>query len=135
VACVWFYFNFQYKDFVVKIQHFITVVFIISFLEMILSFIELSYFNSEGYRSIVLVLIKMALNLLRNTFARVICILISLGYGIVRPNVEEHYGTIGLLSFLYFVSGVAYLAVQQLNQYKYLQFLKLDNSPKDLKSL
>jgi len=54
----------------------------------------------------------------RETLARLICLLISLGYGIVMNVLNRYMTKIGLLSFLFFIACSINQAAFFINQYK-----------------
>jgi hypothetical protein len=53
----------------------------------------------------------------RNTFGRVLTVLVSLGTGIIAPTeIESHRVKLWLLSIAYFISNVAYLIAVYINR-------------------
>ena len=54
----------------------------------------------------------------RATLARLICLLISLGYGIVMNVLNRYRNKVGLLTFLYFIAASINRASFCINQHK-----------------
>lgn len=54
----------------------------------------------------------------RETLARLMCLLISLGYGIVMNVLNRYRTKIGLLSYLFFIANSINLAGFYINQHK-----------------
>jgi hypothetical protein len=64
----------------------------------------------------MLVGLLIIIEVLRNTFARVITLLVSLGYGILFKTMAKYEQKIMALSFLYMVSLAAYMGVVYINR-------------------
>jgi len=88
-----------------------------SFLECVFMYIEYDIYNDTGRRSVVFVVFNIFLSVIRNTSARVLTLLVALGYGITKPTVEKYYSAIGILGFLHFVANAAYTSAIYLNHY------------------
>lgn len=85
------------------------------YLECIVMYIEYYLFNKNGTRSFVYILINVLVSSIGNTFARMIVLLVSLGYGILLPSVSKYHPQIAMLSFIYFVSNAIYMTVLYMN--------------------
>ena len=76
----------------------------ITCIECAFTYLEYEIYNESGKRMMPLTVFSVLFTAFRETLARLICLLISLGYGIVM-NVLNRYSTkIGLLSFLFFIA-------------------------------
>jgi hypothetical protein len=53
----------------------------------------------------------MIIEVLQNTFSKVVTLLVALGYGILITTIERYKTKIMTLSFLYLVSFAAYLGI------------------------
>ena len=58
------------------------------------------------------------IEVLRSAFARVVTLLVSLGYGILIKSIERYQTKILVLTFLYVLSLAAVLNVEYVNQYQ-----------------
>jgi hypothetical protein len=57
------------------------------------------------------------MEILRNTFARVVTLVVALGYGIVITSISKYKTKILSLSFLYMASFAAYNGILYINHY------------------
>ena len=69
------------------------------------SFLEYDVLNTSGKRFLPLTVFSVAFSAFRETLARLICLLISLGYGIVMNVLTRYFTKIGLLCFLFFIAN------------------------------
>ncbi len=81
-------------------------------------FLEYSIFNTIGKRYFLFVAISIVFSALRNTLARVLTLAVSLGLSITVQNIEKYHVQIGVLSFIYFISNVAYMSVLYLSHHQ-----------------
>ena len=84
VLSVWVFLLWKHWEWAIKLHHFITFVLSIAATEFLINFLQYAVFNSKGRRSILLLIMFILLNVLRNTSARVLTLLVSLGYGITK---------------------------------------------------
>ena len=61
-------------------------------------------------------LINVIFNTFRNTAARVLTLLVSMGYGIMVASVKKHTAKIIVLSIIYSVSNFVYLIAVYINK-------------------
>jgi len=77
---------------------------------------QFDFYNSYGYYNSWLMGISVLLEVLRNTFARVITLLVALGYGILITTMGKYQTKVMLLSFFYMIAHMAYLGLLYINQ-------------------
>ena len=99
------------------LHKFLSVVFSIAFFEFIFMYVEFDFYNDVGKRSTAFLVVNIAMSVARNTMARVMTLLVALGYGIRVSSVAKHIERISLLAFAYAVSATAYLIVLYLNRH------------------
>lgn len=58
---------------------------------------------------------SVVLEVLRNTFARVITLLVALGYGILITTMGKYQTKVMLLAFFYMIAHLAYLGLLYIN--------------------
>lgn len=87
---LWIFANYKHKDNVVTVHKFITSVLIVSFFDYLFSYLDLDVYNEDGDRQLFLLITSSVFNVVKNTLARVLTLLVALGYGIRRSHVEEH---------------------------------------------
>jgi hypothetical protein len=73
--------------------------------------------NKVGFYSPVLTFASITVDILRNTFARVVTLVVALGYGILITTIERYKNKILILSFLYMASFATYNGIQYINHY------------------
>ena len=74
-------------------------------------FVEYKFYNNLGRRVRNIVLINVLIEASRNTLARVVVLLISLGYGIVMKVLSSYLTKISLLTFFYFITNAINVAL------------------------
>ena len=92
------------EDFKISIHTYITVLLFTTTLECAMLFLDYDMFNESGKRNLTFTVFNIFFVSFRNTMARLITLLISLGYGIVTNMIGRYASKIGLLSFLFFAS-------------------------------
>ena len=94
---------YQYAENKVSIHNYFAVLLVITCFDCCFSYLEYDVYNSRGKRALPLTFFSVLFTAFRNTLARLIVLLLSLGYGIIM-NVLNRYSTkICMLSFLYFI--------------------------------
>lgn len=114
-ATAWFYLMHRYREQQILIHKFIAVVLTFGLIECALMYFEYYIFNKHGVRSFFYVLQNVIISALAKTFARVIVLLVSLGYGILLPSVSKYHPQIAMLSFIYLISNGIYMTVLYMN--------------------
>ncbi|KAF5180410.1 Transmembrane protein 87a [Thalictrum thalictroides] len=101
----------QYARFwreVLQLQNCITVVITLGMLEMALWYFEYVEFNKTGVRPISITVWAVTFGTVKKTIARVIILIVSMGYGVVRPTLG------GLTSKVLMLGGTFFLASEVL---------------------
>jgi hypothetical protein len=62
------------------------------------------------------VIINIIFSVFRNTYARVLTLLVAMGYGILVSSVAKHHAKIAVLTLLYFASNIVYLVSLYINK-------------------
>jgi hypothetical protein len=88
----------------ISIHFYITVLLTTTTIECAMLFLDYDMFNESGKRNLTFTVFNIFFVSFRNTLARLIALLISLGYGIVTNMIGRYATKISLLSFLFFVS-------------------------------
>jgi len=103
-AVVWFILNFMYWKELLSIHNYITLVLAMCMLEMATWYGDYMSLNTAGTRYRVPFVLGMMTSVTRRTVARMLVVAVSMGHGIVKPNLEK--GTkkrILLLGFVYWI--------------------------------
>ena len=102
--CYWVHLMRKHTDNKVSIHYYFSSLLFITCVECACTFLEYDMYNSSGKRTLPMTVLSIFLMALRETLSHLVCLLVSLGYGIVM-NVLNRYATkIGLLSFLFFIA-------------------------------
>jgi hypothetical protein len=104
------YFFIKYNDSTMKLHSSIVIVLFFATVEATVWYFAYRSLNLNGEPYCCpfppLVVASLVLQIFRQTFARVLLLIVSLGYGIVRPNLQSmEWVSVGVMSVLYFVSA------------------------------
>ncbi|CAL8997979.1 unnamed protein product [Prunus brigantina] len=114
LGIIWFtqYVRF-WKD-VLQLQHCITAVIALGLFEMILWYVDYVNFNNTGMRPIVVTTLVVTVGAVRKTVSRLLILIVSMGYGVVRPTLG------GLTSKVLLLGTTFFLATELLNITEYV---------------
>ena len=101
---VWIRLMRNYGENKVSLHNYFCLLFIVTCIECALMFLEYNLYNDSGKRVLPLAAFCVFFTAFREMLANLICLLISLGYGIVMNVLNRYSGKIGLLSFLFFIA-------------------------------
>eukprot|EP00730_Choanoeca_flexa_P000075 TRINITY_DN10033_c0_g1_i7.p1 TRINITY_DN10033_c0_g1~~TRINITY_DN10033_c0_g1_i7.p1 ORF type:complete len:572 (+),score=140.81 TRINITY_DN10033_c0_g1_i7:111-1826(+) len=104
-----------YKD-LLRVQFWIGGVIFLGMIEMAVSYGDLDYVNTHGYRSYPLMIMAQVLYAAKHTLARLLVLVVSMGYGIVKPRIGNSYKQIVALGLSYFFFATAYGVASALNK-------------------
>ena len=99
----------------ISIQHYVSCLLLLSTLECLFSFFDLWKLNLDGKTSIFLGMAVMLITSLRLAASRLVVLVLCLGYGIVMNTLEKYSQSIGILTFLLFVSSCCNYTVEVIN--------------------
>ena len=114
-SLVWIRLMRQNKENKVSIHNYFCCLLLITCIECAVTFLEYDIFNESGKRVLPLTVFSVFFQAFRETLARLICLLISLGYGIVMNVLNRYMTKIGLLCFLFFIACAINTAVCYIN--------------------
>eukprot|EP00246_Nothoceros_aenigmaticus_P009609 TRINITY_DN2523_c0_g1_i1.p1 TRINITY_DN2523_c0_g1~~TRINITY_DN2523_c0_g1_i1.p1 ORF type:complete len:525 (-),score=80.79 TRINITY_DN2523_c0_g1_i1:473-2047(-) len=103
---------FQYVRFwkdILQLQNCITVVIALGMCEMAMWYFEYVNFNSTGNRPVGITLWAVTLGAVKKTVSRLLILVVSMGYGVVRPTLG------GLTSKVIVLGGTYFLAAESLD--------------------
>ncbi|KAF7842684.1 Transmembrane protein 87B [Senna tora] len=104
LSIVWFL---QYTRFwkdILQLQHCITAVISLGLFEMILWYFEYVNFNNSGRRPVVVTTWVVTVGAIRKTISRLLILIVSMGYGVVRPTLGGLTSKVILLGITYFLA-------------------------------
>lgn len=91
------------------------VIICITWFECIFNWSLYSYINRKGSYSAGITIMCMIIEICRSTFARVVTLVVALGYGILIKTIERYQNKILSVSFLYMASLAAYNGIMYIN--------------------
>ena len=112
---IWFRWMRINKENVITIHWYLFALLLITMVECACTFLEYDIYNTSGHRMVSFTIFNILFSAFRNALARLIALLISLGYGIVMNVLTRYLTKIGLLTFLYFVANSLNLACFYIN--------------------
>ena len=117
VGIVWALLCLKHRSQLIQLHHFLSVILGFQIVQAIFMVIEYEIQNSYGTLVFSFTFMNILFSTVRNTFARVLTLLVAMGTGITS-NVEAHRQKpkILVLSILYFVANVAYLIAVYINK-------------------
>ncbi|CAI7739275.1 unnamed protein product [Closterium sp. NIES-53] len=107
LGIIWFVQYFRFWQDGLQIHTCITAVLVLSMAEMATWFFDFANFNSSGFRPIGTTIWAATLGAIRKAVSRVLVLVVSMGFGVVRP-------TLGGLSGKVVALGVGYFAAVEL---------------------
>ena len=115
---IWFRWMRVHKENVITIHWYLFTLIFVTMVECACTFLEYDIYNTDGKRLFSFTVFNIIFSSFRNSLARLIALLISLGYGIVMNVLTRYLTKIGLLTFLYFVANAISLACFYINQHR-----------------
>jgi len=107
----------NHKEHIINLHWFLVIILIVGFLECVLQWSSFLFVNSHGYNHQGLVLAQILVQICRDTFARVVMLLVSLGYGILIQTINRYFNKIFIITILYMAALSFLLAVEHINYY------------------
>lgn len=107
LGLVWF---FQYVRFwkdILQLQNCITVVIALGMCEMAMWYFEYANFNATGYRPVDITIWAVTFGAVKKTVSRLLLLVVSMGYGVVRPTLGGLTSKVIFLGAIYFVGSEA----------------------------
>lgn len=116
LGLVWFLRFVQYWKDVIQLHYHITAVIGLGMCEMALWYFEYANFNSTGTRPIMITLWAVTFTAVKKTVSRLLLLVVSMGYGVVRPTLGGITMTsrVVLLGVVYFLASEALELVEHL---------------------
>nr|GLL36786.1 transmembrane protein 87B-like [Ipomoea trifida] len=110
----WFLRFVQYWKDVIQLHSHITVVIALGMVEMALWYFEYTNLNSTGNRPMAITLWAVTVSAVKKTLSRVLLLVVSMGYGVVKPTLGGVTSKVYLLALVYFIALEALELVEHL---------------------
>ncbi|GLJ36910.1 hypothetical protein SUGI_0746160 [Cryptomeria japonica] len=95
-----------WKD-ILQLQNCITIVIALGMCEMAMWYFEYSNFNATGHRPIDITIWAVTFGSIKKTVSRLLLLVVSMGYGVVRPTLGGLTSKVVFLGAVYFVASEA----------------------------
>ncbi|XXG40032.1 hypothetical protein AAC387_Pa01g0845 [Persea americana] len=102
-----------WKD-LLQLHYHITVVIALGMCEMAFWYFEYANFNSTGSRPMGITIWAVTFTAVKKTVSRLLLLVVSMGYGVVRPTLGGITSKVALLGVIYFVASEALELVEHL---------------------
>ncbi|KAL4620683.1 hypothetical protein ACB092_06G173100 [Castanea dentata] len=114
LGLLWFIRFVRYWKNVIQLHYHITAVIGLGMCEIALWYFEYANFNSTGSRPMGITVWAVSFSAIKKTFSRLLLLVVSMGYGVVRPTLGNITSKILLLGVSYFAASEALELVEHL---------------------
>eukprot|EP00762_Andalucia_godoyi_P005894 ANDGO_07009.mRNA.1 hypothetical protein len=99
----WVILNIQWKREILRVQHLMTAIFVITIIEAVTYLAFYAHQNETGRLDRPGLVWQILITLIRKTFSRVLVLSVAFGFGVVRPTLGKTMNKIFAASILYFL--------------------------------
>ncbi|KAM7491829.1 hypothetical protein LguiA_034750 [Lonicera macranthoides] len=114
LGLLWFLRFVQYWKDIIQLHYHITAVIGLGMCEMAFWYFEYANFNATGSRPMGITLWAVTFSAVKKTVSRLLLLVVSMGYGVVRPTLGGIISRVFLLGVVYFVASEALELVEHL---------------------
>ncbi|XP_010553195.1 PREDICTED: transmembrane protein 87B-like [Tarenaya hassleriana] len=114
LGVVWFLRFVQFWKDIIQLHYHVTLVIALGMCEMAVRYFEYSNFNSTGTRPMDVTLWAVTFSSVKKTLSRLLLLVVSMGYGVVKPTLGGITSRVFLLGFVYFIATEALELVEHL---------------------
>lgn len=114
LGLVWFLRFVQFWKDIIQLHYHITLVIALGMCEMAVRYFEYVNFDSTGMRPMVVTLWAVTFSSIKKTLSRLLLLVVSMGYGVVKPTLGGITSKVLLLGVIYFVATEALELVEHL---------------------
>ncbi|CAM8897865.1 unnamed protein product [Rhodiola kirilowii] len=114
LGLIWFAQFVKYWKDIIQLHYHITAVIGLGMCEMAFWYFEYVNFNSTGYRPMGITLWAVTFSAVKKTVSRLLLLVVSMGYGVVRPTLGGMSRKVLLLGLIYFLASEALDLVEHL---------------------
>ncbi|XP_028776697.1 transmembrane protein 87B-like isoform X1 [Neltuma alba] len=114
LGLIWFLRFVQFWKDIIQLHYHITAVIALGMCEMAIWYFEYANFNSTGTRPMGITLWAVTCSCVKKTLSRLLLLVVSMGFGVVRPTLGGITSKVLLLGLVYFVASEALELVENL---------------------
>ena len=115
LGLIWFLWFVKYWKDVIQLHYHITTVIALGMCEMGVWYFEYANFNSTGSRPMGITIWAATFTSVKKTLSRLLLLVVSMGFGVVRPTLGAITSKVLFLGFVYFVASEALELVEHLS--------------------
>ncbi|KAL2500317.1 Lung seven transmembrane receptor family protein [Forsythia ovata] len=113
LGILWFFRFVKFWKDIIQLHYYITAVIALGMCEMALWYFEYANLNATGSRPMSITLWAVTVTAVKKTFSRLLLLVVSMGYGVVRPTIGNVTPKL-LLGTVYFIASEALELVEHL---------------------
>ncbi|KAH7677679.1 Transmembrane protein GPR107/GPR108-like protein [Dioscorea alata] len=114
LGLIWFLKFVRYWKDILQLHYHITAVIALGMCEMSFWYFEYANFNSTGTRPIAITLWAVTFTAVKKTLSRLLLLVVSMGFGVVRPTLGGVSSKVAILGVVYFIASEALELVEHL---------------------
>ncbi|KDP21862.1 hypothetical protein JCGZ_00649 [Jatropha curcas] len=114
LGLIWFLRFVQFWKDVIQLHYHITAVIALGMCEMAVWYFEYANFNSTGSRPMGVTLWAVTFSTVKKTLSRLLLLVVSMGFGVVKPTLGGITSKVLLLGLIYFLASEALQLVEHL---------------------
>ncbi|KAI4355987.1 hypothetical protein L6164_000041 [Bauhinia variegata] len=114
LGLVWFLQFVRFWKDIIQLHYHITAVIALGMCEMAIWYFEYANFNSTGTRPMAITLWAVTFSTVKKTLSRLLLLVVSMGFGVVRPTLGGLTSRVLLFGLVYFVAAEALELVEHL---------------------
>lgn len=107
----------EFKYHLINLHWCVLAVIVINLFDCFTRWGNFMYYNKYGFNSFWMIFFQVFVQVIRDTFSRVITLLVSLGYGILIKSISKYRNKIFVLTVLYMASLALYQAFLHINYF------------------
>lgn len=116
LGIIWLVLTIVHRHELLQLQIWIAVVIAIGMSHMSFAFGDAEYYNNNGVRLKFLMVVAQLLLVAKNTLARLLILVVSMGFGVLKPRIDSSFTPLGLFAGLYFIFDIVYSINRGINQ-------------------
>lgn len=114
LGLIWFLRFLKFWKDIIQLHYYITTVIALGMCEMALWYFEYANLNATGSRPVGITLWAASVTAVKKTLSRMLLLVVSMGFGVVRPTLAGVSSKVLLLGLMYFIAAEALELVEHL---------------------
>ena len=119
-AIIWGIYMIKYKENLINVHYCILLIIGVSMTQSAINIILYQYSNRYGQSSTILITLGSLFEIARSTLSKVFTLMVSLGYGILKTDIQQYKNKIIIVSCLYVITLSAFNSLQIQNHHHHV---------------